>query len=74
MLLAQLSLSFLSDPAFMLFSCIALCTCVPVMASAWQKVKESEHRAALKRDLAERGMSAAEICSVLEAGEKGKKA
>ena len=40
----------------------------------WRKVKVSEHRAALKQSMIERGMSADEIERVLQAGEPVKRA
>jgi sulfur transfer complex TusBCD TusB component (DsrH family) len=43
---------------------------VAILASAWTKVRQAEAVAALKQDLAARGMSAEEIRNVLEAGSK----
>jgi hypothetical protein len=43
---------------------------VAILASAWTKVRQAEAVAALKQDLAARGMSAEEIRTVLEAGSK----
>jgi hypothetical protein len=38
------------------------------LANNWRKVRESEHAAALKQSMIERGMSAEEIERVLNAG------
>lgn len=43
---------------------------VAILTSAWTKVRQAEAVAALKQDLAARGMSAEEIRIVLEAGSK----
>ena len=45
---------------------------VAILTSAWAKVRQTEAVAALKQDLAARGMSADEIRTVLEAGSKTK--
>jgi hypothetical protein len=41
-----------------------------VLGSFWRKVRQSEIAADLKRDMLDRGMSADEIKTVLEAGSK----
>ena len=43
-----------------------------VTGSYWRKVREAEIAAALKRDMLDRGMSAEEIKTVLEAGPKSR--
>jgi hypothetical protein len=43
---------------------------VAILATAWTKVRQAEAASALKQDLAARGMSAEEICAMLEAGSK----
>lgn len=49
---------------------IVLICVVPTLAHYWAKVRQTEVEASLKREMIERGMSAEEICSVLEAGSK----
>ena len=43
-------------------------------AANWRKVKVSEHQTALKQQMIERGMSAADIEAVLRAGRPGQDA
>jgi hypothetical protein len=47
-----------------------LCGIIAIVAGSWQKVRRTEIAAALKRDMLNRGMSADEIRTVLEAGTK----
>jgi hypothetical protein len=47
-----------------------LCGIIGIIAGVWQKVRQAEIAAALKRDMLNRGMSAEEIRTVLEAGTK----
>jgi hypothetical protein len=48
-----------------------LCAIIAIVAGAWQKVRRAEIIAALKQDMLNRGMSADDIRSVLEAGSRG---
>jgi len=48
-----------------------LCGIIGIIAGSWQKVRRAEIAAALKQDMLNRGMSADEIRTVLEAGTKG---
>jgi hypothetical protein len=48
-----------------------LCGIVGIIAGSWQTVRRAEITAALKHDMLNRGMSAEEIQTVLEAGSKG---
>lgn len=43
---------------------------VGTLAANWRKVRESEHLAALKQSMVERGMSAEDIERVVNAGRK----
>jgi hypothetical protein len=47
-----------------------LCGIIGIIAGAWQKVRRTEIAAALKQDMLNRGMSAEDIRTVLEAGSK----
>jgi hypothetical protein len=47
---------------------ITLGVASPTIAYYWFKARRVELELTLKRELAERGMSAAEICAVVEAG------
>jgi hypothetical protein len=47
---------------------------VEKLAINWRKARESEHLAALKQSMVERGMSAEEIERVVNAGRNGKQA
>jgi hypothetical protein len=42
-----------------------------ILAGTWQKTRRAEIAAALKQDMLNRGMSAADIRTILEAGTKG---
>jgi hypothetical protein len=48
-----------------------LCAITAIVAGTWQKVRRSEIVAALKQDMLNRGMSAEDIRTVLEAGSRG---
>jgi hypothetical protein len=45
-----------------------ICTMSLIIATHWVKIRESENSTRLKQDMLDRGMSAAEIKTVLEAG------
>jgi hypothetical protein len=47
-----------------------LCAVVAIVADYWHKIRRAETEAALKQDMLNRGMSAEEIRTVLEAGTK----
>ena len=47
-----------------------LCVITAIIAGNWQKVRRAEITAALKQDMVNRGMSADDIRTVLEAGSK----
>jgi hypothetical protein len=47
-----------------------LCGIVAIIADYWHKIRRLETEAALKQDMLNRGMSADEIKTVLEAGTK----
>jgi hypothetical protein len=51
-------------------SLAALCLLAPVVAICWYKIHKNSIAAALKQDMLNRGMSADEIKTVLEAGLK----
>jgi hypothetical protein len=51
---------------------IGICVAGPFVAKYWYKARRSEMELGLKQAMVERGMSAAEICSVIEAGEGSK--
>jgi hypothetical protein len=48
-----------------------LCGITAIVAGAWQMVRRTEIVAALKQDMLNRGMSAEDIRTVLEAGSRG---
>jgi uncharacterized protein YgbK (DUF1537 family) len=54
-------------PVLMIIA-IALAVAGPLTVASWLKARRAELELLLKRELAERGMSAAEICAVVEAG------
>jgi hypothetical protein len=45
---------------------------IPFVAHYWYRLRRAEMELSLKQAMVERGMSAAEICAVVEAGESGK--
>ena len=45
-----------------------LCAVVGILSGNWQKVRKAEINAALKQDMLNRGMSADDIRTVMEAG------
>jgi hypothetical protein len=47
-----------------------LCAITAIIAAHWQKIRRAEIAAALKQDMLNRGMSADEIRTVLEAGRR----
>jgi hypothetical protein len=47
-----------------------LCGVTAIIADSWQKVRRSEMAAALKQDMLNRGLSAADIQTVLQADSK----
>jgi hypothetical protein len=47
-----------------------LCGVTAIIAGSWQKVRRSEMAAALKQDMLNRGLSAEDIRTVLEADSK----
>jgi hypothetical protein len=47
-----------------------LCAITAIIAGSWQRVRRAEITAALKQDMVNRGMSADDIRTVLEAGSK----
>ena len=49
---------------------IGACVALPFMAHYWYKARRAELTLSLKHAMVERGMSAAEICAVMEAGER----
>ncbi len=48
-----------------------LCGITAIIAGTWQKVRRTEIVASLKQEMLNRGMSADEIRTVLEAGSRG---
>jgi hypothetical protein len=57
-----------NNAAGFLFTCLVVVgVCGPLVAHAWLKHRRAELEIELKRELVERGMSAAEICAVIEA-------
>jgi uncharacterized membrane protein len=48
-----------------------LCGITAIIAGAWQKARRAEVAAALKHDMLNRGTSAEDIRTVLDAGSKG---
>lgn len=51
--------------------CGILCGITGILAGCWQEVRRADILAALKQDMLNRGMSADEIRTVVEAGMKG---
>jgi hypothetical protein len=51
-------------------SLVAACLLAPVVAICWYKIHKNSVAAALKQDMLNRGMSADEIKTVLDAGSK----
>jgi hypothetical protein len=66
--------TFLAQPGayvFLTFAALALAGAAAVVAYFWYKLRREEMLAALKRELAERGMTAEEIRAVIEASPLG---
>jgi hypothetical protein len=55
------------------FLVIGVCVAAIFMAHYWYKMRRAEMELSLKHAMVERGMSAAEICAVIEAGASGKR-
>jgi hypothetical protein len=51
---------------------VALCTAAIFVSHFWYKARRAEMELALKQSMVERGMSATDICSVIDAGASGK--
>ncbi len=54
------------------FLVLGLSVVVPFLAHYWYKARRAEMELSLKQAMVERGMTAAEIVAVMEAGEGGK--
>lgn len=50
-----------------------ICGTIVMIGDYWHKIRKAELQARLKQDMLDRGMSAAEIREVLEAGTKASK-
>jgi len=63
---------FLLEDAGHIIGTIAVCICVAIVIIAvqWRKMRQAEIDAALKQEMIQRGMSANEIATVLEARSK----
>ncbi len=59
--------SILSQPFVWVFGFLTITWVVSALATAWRKVKEAEMTAHLKNEMIQRGMSADEIRTVIEA-------
>ena len=55
-----------------LLGAIAIGVVIPFIAHYWYKTRRAEMELSLKQAMVERGMSAEEICAVVEAGQGGK--
>jgi hypothetical protein len=67
--------TFLSNKeAYMVlvFLVVGLCIAAVFAAHYWYKLRRAEMELSLKHAMVERGMSAAEICAVIESGHSGK--
>ena len=62
---------FLGNSTFIFWSAIVLICVVPMISHYWYKLRRAEMDAALKQDMLQRGMSAEEIKTVLEASSHG---
>jgi hypothetical protein len=58
--------------AVLVFAVLALGVVIPFIAHYWYHLRRAEAEVALKQAMVERGMSAEEICAVIEAGHGGK--
>jgi hypothetical protein len=50
---------------------IGISVVIPFIAQYWYKTRRAEMELGLKQAMVERGMSAADICAVIEAGKSG---
>ena len=56
----------------LVFAVVAIGVVIPFIAHYWYKTRRAEMELSLKQTMVERGMSAEEICAVIEAGQGGK--
>jgi hypothetical protein len=56
----------------LVFAVVAIGVVIPFIAHYWYKTRRAEMELSLKQAMVERGMSAEEICAVIEAGQGGK--
>jgi hypothetical protein len=56
----------------LVFAVVAIGVVIPFVAHYWYKTRRAEMELSLKQAMVERGMSAEEICAVIEAGQGGK--
>jgi hypothetical protein len=61
---------FLGNSTFIFWSAIVLICIVPMISHHWYKLRRAEMDSALKQDMLQRGMSAEEIKTVLEASSR----
>jgi hypothetical protein len=64
---------FANDGAYIVlaFAALSIPAAVATVAYFWYKLQRDEMLASLKRELSDRGMSAEEICAVIEAAPHG---
>jgi hypothetical protein len=62
---------FLNNSTIIFWFAIVLICVVPTISFYWYKIRRAEMDTALKQDMLERGMSAEEIKTVLEASSHG---
>lgn len=62
----------LQNREFIFWAAIVLLVAIPSVAHYWWKIRKIEIDAALKHDMLQRGMSAAEIQTVLNTSRRGK--
>jgi hypothetical protein len=62
---------FLANSTFIFWAAIVLICVVPTISYHWYKIRRAEMDTALKQDMLQRGMSAEQIKTVLEASSHG---
>jgi hypothetical protein len=64
-------LEVLQNPLVIIFGSVTIMAGLPTLAHYWYKARKAELEASLKHEMLQRGMSADEICQVLEATSDG---
>ena len=63
----------LNNPVFLVFAPATIVPVVAIVASCWTKARRDAQESALKMEMIQRGLSADEIATILEAPRKGRR-